>query len=150
MLGYATEEYARSLAEFGEPLELPRAGGWLLARELPGKSGPESYRDATGCYPLFTCADWGSLPADLTRLPEDVVAVSLVADPAAEVDLDALGESFPDVCYHYKDHYFADLSRPLKEFVAGHHQRNSRQALAALLVQRLENPSEHLSTWIAI
>jgi hypothetical protein len=143
MLGYAAEEYARSLAEFGEPLPLPQAGGWLLARELPGGIG----RDAAGCYPLFACGEWNSLTVDLTNLPKDVIAVSLVADPAAKNTLSELRASFPDVCYHYKDHYFADLSRPLTEFVAGHHQRNVRQAARTLHVQRLENPRNHLPTW---
>ena len=146
MLGYAAEEYARSLAEFGEPLKLPRAGGWLLARELPGGAG----RDAAGCYPLFSCADWNSLPLDLEDLPKDLVAVSLVADPAADTSFDELRKSFPDVCYHYKDHHFADLSRPLREFVAGHHQRNVRQAIKALRVQLLENPGDHLPAWNAL
>src|SRR5689334_22701878 len=109
MDGYAAEEYARSLAEFGEPLKLPRSGGWLLARELPQGGG----RDAAGCYPLFSCCDWNSLGADMKDLPEDIVTVSLVADPAASPPSDQLRELFPDVCYHYKDHYLADLSRPL-------------------------------------
>lgn len=143
MLGYAAEEYARSLAEFGEPLALPQAGGWLLARDLPGGIG----RDAAGCYPLFGCGKWNSLAIDLFNLPKDVIAVSLVADPAAKTSLSGLRESFPDVCYHYKDHYFADLSRPLTEFVAGHHQRNVRQAARVLRVQRLESPRDHFPTW---
>jgi hypothetical protein len=143
MLGYAAKEYARSFANFGEPLELRRSGGWLLARALPDESG----RDAMGCYPLFCCMDWERLRDDLQDLPAEIVAVSLVADPAADVALAALQESFPDVCYHYKDHYFADLSQPLESFVASHHQRNARQAAKSLRVERLENPANHLTTW---
>jgi hypothetical protein len=143
MLGYAAEEYARSLAEFGEPLALPRSGGWLLSRALPNESG----RDAMGCYPLFCCTDWKGLRDDLQDLPADIVAVSLVADPAAEVTPAKLQDCLPDVCYHYKDHYFADLSRPLSSFVASHHQRNARQAAKSLRVERLENPAEYLATW---
>jgi hypothetical protein len=143
MLGYAAKEYARSFAEFGEPLALPRSGGWLLARALPDESG----HDAMGCYPLFCCTDWKRLRDDLQDLPADIVAVSLVADPVADVSLAGLKESFPDVCYHYKDHYFADLSQPLHSFVASHHQRNAKQAAKSLRVERLENPLEFLSTW---
>jgi len=143
MLGYAAKEYARSFAEFGEPLALPRSGGWLLLRALPEESGC----DAMGCYPLFCCTNWTRLRDDLQDLPADIVAVSLVADPAAEVSLAGLQESFPDVCYHYKDHYFANLSQPLESFVASHHQRNARQAAKSLRVERLENPLEFLSTW---
>ena len=143
MFGYAAEEYARSLAEFGEPLALPRSGGWLLARALPDESG----RDATGCYPLFCCTDWKRLRDDLQELPTDIVAVSLVADPAADVTLAGLQDCFPDVCYHYKDHYFAELTQPLHSFAASHHQRNARQAAKSLRVERLENPANHLTTW---
>src|SRR5204862_450692 len=143
MLGYASEEYARSLAEFGESIPLPRSGGWLLSRKLPGDQG----RDATGCYPLFSCLDWQGLEADLRDLPEDIVAVWLVADPAADVAPLHLKQSFPDVCRHYKDHYFADLTQPLESFVASHHQRNARQASKSLRIERLERPVEHLATW---
>ena len=76
MFGYAAEEYARSLAEFGEPLALPKSGGWLLSRALPEGPG----RDATGCYPLFCCADWNGLSDDLQSVPAEIVSVSLVAD----------------------------------------------------------------------
>jgi hypothetical protein len=146
MLGYASEEYARSLAEFGEPLALPRSGGWLLARALPEGEG----RDASGCYPLSCCTNWRGVDDDLRKLPEDLVAVSLVADPHADTTLAQLKESFPDVCYHYKDHYFADLAQPLEAFVASHHQRNARQAAKSLRVERLEEPAEHLATWNAL
>ena len=122
------------------------AGGWLLARELPGGIG----RDAAGCYPLFCCKDWNSLASDLRQLPQDLIAASLVADPAASRSLDELRATFPDVCYRYKDHYFTDLCRPLKEFVSAHHQRNARHALLDLRVERLEKPRDYLRTWIAL
>lgn len=143
MFGYASEEYARSLAEFGQPLALPRSGSWLLARALPEGEG----RDAGGCYPLFCCSNWRELDSDLSNLPADIVAVSLVADPSADTTPGQLKESFPDVCYHYKDHYFADLTQPLEAFVASHHQRNARQAAKVLRVERLEEPARHLATW---
>ncbi len=143
MLGYAAEEYARSLAEFGEPLALPKSGGWLLTRALPEDFG----RDAMGCYPLFCCRDWSAIGDDLQNLSEELVAVSLIADPAAEVSLVELQDCFSDVCYHYKDHYFADLSCPLASFVAGHHQRNARQAARSLRIERLQKPAEQLLTW---
>ncbi len=124
MLGYAAEEYARSLTEIGEPVALAKSGGWLLIRGLTG----EQFRDATGGYPLFSCRNWGGLDDDLQSLPQDIVAVSLVADPSADVAIDSLRKAFPDVCYHYKDHFFADLSRPLTSFVSDHHQRNAKRS----------------------
>jgi hypothetical protein len=146
MWGYAAAEYVRSLAEFGSPRELPGAGGWLLARPLPTGDG----NDATGCYPLFSCANWGALPGDLANLAGDIVAVSLVADPAAPVSHEELHNCFPDVCYHYKDHYFTYLSRPLTSFVAVNHQRNARQAGRAVHIERLTRPTDHLPAWNAM
>ena len=64
MSGYAHPAYAWSLQEFGCPRELPRCGGWVLERQVPGTSE----RDATGCYPLFACADWGRLREDLDAI----------------------------------------------------------------------------------
>ena len=38
MLGtsYLSEDYARSLSEFGTPLELPHSQGWVLTRQIEG------------------------------------------------------------------------------------------------------------------
>jgi GNAT acetyltransferase-like protein len=143
MSGYASAEYAHSLAEFGDPLALPAAQTWLLGRELPCGGG----KDAVGCYPLTSCTHWDKLSQDLATLPSGIVSVALVADPAARLESELLHDCFPDVCYHYKDHYFADLSRPLATFVASHHQRNARKAGQSLRIDRLTNPVDYLETW---
>ena len=144
MFGYAGEEYARSLTQIGEALPLTKSGGWILTRGLNG----ERDRDATGCYPLFSCKEWSRLDDDLQNLPNDIVAVSLVADPAADVTMASLEKAFPDVCYHYKDHFFADLTRPLTSFVSEHHQRNAKRSSKTLRIEMLANPVEYLSNWI--
>ena len=64
MNGYAHPAYAHSLAEFGSPRPLPRSGGWLLERPIPGSP----YRDAMGCYPLFAAQDWSRLYSDLDEI----------------------------------------------------------------------------------
>jgi hypothetical protein len=74
LTGYLHPAYAASLRDWGEPLMLPRSGGWLLAREVPGTSD----RDAIGCYPLFTCRNWEQLGEDIAALDDSLVAVSLV------------------------------------------------------------------------
>ncbi|HEX4779105.1 MAG TPA: hypothetical protein VH301_00025, partial [Usitatibacter sp.] len=78
--GYAHPGYARSLAEFGSPLELAASGGWMLQREIPDGDS----RDAMGCYPLLFCRDWGALRADLDALEGRLVSVSAVPDPFGE------------------------------------------------------------------
>jgi hypothetical protein len=34
--GYLHPDYAQSLSEFGEPLQLQKSGGWLLERRVDG------------------------------------------------------------------------------------------------------------------
>src|SRR5262245_3664152 len=145
MDGYASSAYAHSLAEFGEPIELRTCGGWLLSREVPLGG-----RDAMGSYPLFCCADWSRVAKDLQELPAELVSVALVADPAADVPPELLHDCFPDICYAYKDHYFADLSRPLSTFVAAHHQRNTKRASQLLTVEHIANPHDYLDTWTGL
>lgn len=144
MSGYASPEYAHSLAEFGTPVALPDAGSWLLARDVPGG---DDWKDAAGCYPLTCCQRWEGLPLALAKLEGEIVSVAMVADPAAGVAMELLRDCFPDVCYHYKDHYFADLSQPLDSFVASHHRRNARKAAQAVSIERLRQPAEQLETW---
>jgi hypothetical protein len=62
--GYSHPAYAASLSEFGAPLELPRSGGWLLRRAIPGSDAC----DAMGPYPLFACRSPAGLAEDLREL----------------------------------------------------------------------------------
>src|SRR5436190_23288915 len=91
--GYMHPRYAQSLAEFGSPRHLPRSGGWILEREIPGFP----YRDAMGCYPLFACRDWSRLHEDLEELHSDLVTLTLVADPFGDYDLSTLQHCFGDL-----------------------------------------------------
>ena len=59
--GYLSPEYVASQAECGQPLTLPRSGGWLLERRIPGSEAV----DAMGPYPIFGCADWSALGRSL-------------------------------------------------------------------------------------
>src|SRR4051812_18816956 len=98
--GYASQEYAESLEEFGTVLKLPACGGWLLASQTPNSN----LHDATGCYPLFCCQHWAALQTDLESLAESLVSVRIVTDPFANVSVPELKAAFPDVCYEYKQH----------------------------------------------
>ncbi len=55
MTGYLNTRHAESLAEFGQPVFLPGAQGWLLERAISGVP----HRDAMETYPLLCCAGWG-------------------------------------------------------------------------------------------
>jgi GNAT acetyltransferase-like protein len=145
MPGYADSAYARALAEFGTPLALPRAGGWLLERETPDSAD----RDAMGCYPLFACADWTGLDGDLEALGERLVSVALVADPFGEYDPADLGRTFRDVCVPFKEHFVVDLRHP-GPIVSNHHRRNATLASRLVQVELSPAPADHLEAWTSL
>ena len=144
--GYRSFEYAHSLAEFGVPRHLPRSDGWVLERSI----GATSSRDATSCYPLFSCRDWSALGTDLAELGRDLVCVSLVTDPFGGYDEEALRHCFQDKCIAFKSHLVADLRRPPEEFVSKHHRYYARRALAHVDIERCRDPKSHLDEWTAL
>jgi hypothetical protein len=144
--GYEHFSYAYSLSEFGEPHRLPRSGGNLLLRPIPGTPN----RDGTGCYPLFCCRDWSALGEDIAELRADLVSVSLVADPFGPLSPAELAQCFPDVARPFKDHYVVDLSLDPAEFIAPHHLRNARKGLRTLRVEFVREPVRLLDDWVRL
>jgi hypothetical protein len=140
--GYHSAEYARSLAEFGEPVELPGCGGWLLERAIPAAGR----HDAMSCYPLFTCADWSRLGADLDALGDRLVSVALVADPFTPLSTVELRDCF-DVVRPFKEHHVVELAGPVEAGVSKHHRYYARKALRRLRVEPAADPAAHLDEW---
>ena len=141
--GYLHPQYAASLAEFGVPRELPRSGGWILERPIPGTA----FADAMGCYPLFACRDWSQLAADLEEIAEDLVCLSVVTDPFGEYDEALLQECFPDKVVPFKKHFRVDLERPMDEYVQREHRRNARRALKRLHVEWCRDDAQAKDDW---
>jgi len=141
--GYMHPGYAESLREFGFPRELPQCGGWILERQIPGSS----YRDAMGCYPLFACQDWSQLHSDLEGLRNELVSLSLVADPFGEFDLTYLKQCF-DVVIPFKEHFVADLRQPMNVIVSKHHRRYARKALQDVRVELCPDPKSYIDEWV--
>ncbi|MCX5643225.1 MAG: GNAT family N-acetyltransferase [Phycisphaerae bacterium] len=144
--GYLHPQYAASLAEFGVPRELPRSGGWILERSIPGTA----FQDAMGCYPLFACHDWSQLAGDLEDLAEDLVSLSVVTDPFGEYDEALLKECFPDKVVPFKEHFYVDLEPPLEEYVESKHRRKARKALEQLHVEQCENAAAVREDWVRL
>jgi len=140
--GYAHQDYMLSLAEFGAPMYLPASQGWLLERDIPGSR----CSDAIGAYPLFSCANWQGLGADLADLPADTVAVSLVADPCGHYTPAHLQACF-DFVRPFKQHYVADLAVGFDQYMHRHHRRYARRALAVIDVQHTDNPAGFVAEW---
>jgi hypothetical protein len=143
--GYVHPRYAESLAEFGTPRQLPRCGGWILQRQIPGLR----YYDGMGCYPIFACQHWSRLHSDLESLRSELVSLSLVADPFGEYDLAYLNKCF-DVLVPFKRHFVINLSRPMNTFVSSHHSRYARKALREVYVERCQNPARFINEWVEL
>jgi hypothetical protein len=140
--GYLHPLYAASLAEFGNPRELPACGGWILERSIPGAT----HRDAMGCYPLFFCRDWNRLPIDLAQLEDQLISLAFVTDPFCNFQVEDLKQNF-DICFHFKEHYIRDLSRPIETIISKGHRRNALQALQKVVVEPCLDPSAYVDEW---
>ncbi len=147
-MSYAHARYAQSLADFGSPRRLPACDGWVLERTIPGPGGR---RDATGCYPLFRCADWGGLPDDLAALRQDgIVSLVLVADPLGGAPPGGFATHFPDLARPWKTHYLVDLRGDPAALGSVHHRRNARRVLHHVTVEACGDPPAHLDIWCAL
>lgn len=143
MTGYGSEMYVRSLAEFGDPVLLPHADGWILERPI----GTSGRFDAMGCYPLFACRDWQQLQADLDPPPRDLVSLVLVTDPFGDFEVDYLKAVFTDLTRPFKEHFVTRLPCAPVENLTAHHVRNVRYAEARTMVTISERPLDHLDEW---
>jgi hypothetical protein len=146
MTGYAHPAYAESLREVGTPRLLVESRGSILERRIPHTP----YRDATGCYPLFACENWGGLAADLERLSRgDLVTLSIVADPFGGYDIDLLRQCF-EIVRPFKEHFIVDLQPPLHRSISAHHRRNVRKALRLVDVERCRVPAAHVEECVEL
>jgi hypothetical protein len=93
--GYLSPEYVASQAECGQSLTLPRSGGWLLERLIPGSEAV----DAIGPYPIFCCSNWSALSDDLADLGDRLVSLVLVTDPFGPDDPAALAQGEVGYCH---------------------------------------------------
>lgn len=123
---YLDQKYADAFSAYGVPRRLPLSGAWLLQRDITGGG-----KDAMGLYPILMCREWSALRHDLANL-QNVVCVSAVIDPFAEVEPAELAECFPDLFRHFKDHYVADLRFAPDEYVGAQHRRYARRALKSV------------------
>lgn len=143
--GYLHPDYARSLGEFGEPLALPRSGGWLLKRAVD-----DDAEDAMGPYPLFTCSNWKTLKCDFDELGKSLVSVTVVTDPLGEYDAPLLRDCFGDLVIPFKSHYVTELDCSAESAMSEHHARNVRVGLKQVRVERCDIPSAYLEDWVRL
>ena len=145
LAGYMHPGYARSLSDFGRPRWLSHCGGWVLERMIPGSHS----RDAMGCYPIFCCNDWRGIPADLDELSEELVSIVLVTDPFGPLGQRELNAVFDRVTA-FKEHFVADLTKPIDAIVSKKRFRSARKALCRLTVEKVEDPTALVDDWLAL
>ena len=145
MTGYLHPLYAESLSEFGIPIELPQCGGWLLERRIPNSD----LKDAMGCYPIFCCADWTRLLADIQNIRDKYVTISLVADPFAPVTTVDLSRCF-QLVHVFKKHFIVDVGDSTDRHINRHHQYYARRALKQIQVRLVDDPKACLGDWVRL
>ena len=143
--GYQHFRYAQSFAAFGVPRELTHCGGWIVERPVPRSP----FRDAMGCYPLFSCQRWAHLPLDLAEMSTDLVALTVVTDPFGDVNEENLRACF-DVVHAYKRHFVTDLGEPIDSVVGKTHRRNAANARRQVAVDVCAEPLRMLDTWMVL
>jgi hypothetical protein len=147
MSGYASREYAFSLAEFGRPIFLPASEGWILERPIA-----QSARcDAMGLYPLLACKAWSCLADDLDALRDSgLVSLVAVTDPFGNYNEALLRRCFPDLMHPFKRHYVVDLAQPFRNQISKHHRYYARKSLEAVQVEYCSDPMKLLDDWVAM
>jgi hypothetical protein len=140
--GYHHPDYAHSLGEFGEPFELKQSGGWIIKRSIPGFP----FCDGMGCYPLFSCRDWQLLHQDITGFQDDLITLSLVTDPFANVEPHDLQKCF-DIIQPFKRHYIVDLSQSWENNVDRRHKQKIWKSLQEVKIEISHDASSFLDEW---
>ena len=142
--GYAHELYAESFCEVGKPLKLKNCGGWLVERRISSGNGS----DAVGCYPFFSCRDWGELSGDIKEITNgSLVSVTFVTDPFCSLGITELSAIFPDKCEQYKTHFIIDLQNSPNLTVSKHHRYYLRRSMSELCVEWLSDSEQYTDEW---
>lgn len=137
---YSRAEYARTLSNIGEPVDVPEWGCSVLSRRIGDRD-----HDAIGAYPSAVFADSASIDAGLDRLRRmGFVSFVGVAAPGRQPAPAHLSRSFDHV-RSFKTHY---LRRPQQGpfLYDKHHRYEIRRALRDVEAGPLELAS-HEAEW---
>ncbi len=144
--GYLSAEYAEAFKEFGQPLFLEKAGGWLLKRAVPNTQ----YSDAMGLYPLFGCKNWQALDQDLQQIANQLVSLVLVTDVFNRPHNKKFLEEQFDLVTLFKNHYVVDFNEPLPKIIHPRHRTYARKALKELKIEKDRPSPEIVTNWIEL
>lgn len=144
--GYQSAQYAHSLGEYGEPIHLPAADGWVLKRAIPGTS----FADAMGCYPLFCCVHWDALADEMAALEQDCVSLAVVTDPFGDYQPADLQRAFPDVMRPFKRHYVVDLEQSAEQLATKRTRKHVARAQREVEVEVCPSAEDFLNDWMTL
>lgn len=144
--GYSSRQYAEAFSQVGKIQHLTSSNSWIIQRDIEATP----YKDAMGCYPLFSCSNWDKLAEDFSAFPDDVIAFSMVTDPFSDVDERRLKNLFPDVCKPFKSHFILDLDQEVSKVIKSNHLRNAKKALKKLQISYVSEPLSSLDAWISL
>ncbi|KAF0096159.1 MAG: hypothetical protein E1N59_126 [Puniceicoccaceae bacterium 5H] len=142
---YRSSGYAQSFGEWMHPVDLPRAGGYLLARQWQALGW-----DLMAPYPLLSLRKWQYLSTDLANLGESYTSLVAVVDPLADTTPEQLSSTFSDLCRPFKQHHLVDLQAEPTRHFSSHHRRYAKAAAKAVHVEELSIPCDYLDDWCAL
>ena len=140
--GYLHPQYCASLSQHGKPLYLSNSGGWLIERPIAGTD----MTDVMGCYPLFCCADWSGLAADIEVLDRQMVSLTMVADPFGDHSPQQLEQSFTIVKL-FKEHFVVDLESEPATRISKHHRLEIRRSMKTVEVEHCPDATSLQAEW---
>jgi Acetyltransferase (GNAT) domain len=143
--GYASFEYAQSFGGNQAVLALPDCGGHLLVRAVPDTG----FKDASGCYPFFSCTNWPAFASGIAGLPHDLLTVSMVLSPFCTLSEGKIGALFEAV-RPLGEHYLIDLGAGAAPRPAKHHRRKLREARPGVEIAPIAEPAAALEDWVAL
>ena len=142
--GYLSNQYAKSLNEFGEPIYMKHCGGWILKRRIPGSD----YYDAMSLYPLFCCKRWENIQRDIDEISDSIVSLTLITNPF--IDTKANEDVFSEKMATFKPHYVLDLTPKLSDSFSSHHSYYVRRSLKDISVEIVRDKTSFVEKWIRL
>ena len=144
--GYADPAYAAALARRRGAAGLPRCGGSLLVRPTPDAADPRRDRPLPAVRVRGLVGPGARIS---TMLRDQLVSVSLVADPFGGWTAEGLRACFPDLMAPFKEHHVVDLGADAPASARTTAATRARRC-ATSTWRSSTRPADLLDDWIAL
>ncbi len=137
---YASSVYANSFGSGYEPINMEKAGFYVLKRKIPGTE----YYDAMGCYPLTIFENGVDIEKDLKNLKSHkIISLVGVTDAFFCPEQESLKKQFDHVM-PFKEHFINDLG--IESEYSKHHRYEVRKA-QKLCKTKIIELSDYIKEW---